>query len=123
MKITLDNGNAENRITSYQSGSIHINGEIISHSVIVCPGKIDTWQAVDMDSLTEDHFRKPLEYKPEILILGTGRKQCFPSQPVWRLVAEAGAGFEIMDTAAACRTYNVLMSEDRNVVAALLMID
>lgn len=121
MKITLDN--AENRITAYQSGSIHINGEIISHSVIVRPDKVEPWQAVDMNSLTEEHFREPLRYKPEILIFGTGTKQCFPAQSVWRLVAEAGIGFEIMDTAAACRTYNVLISEDRNVVAALLMID
>lgn len=123
MKITLDNSNAGNRITSYQSGSIHINGEMINHSVIICPDKINPWQAVDMDSLTEDHFREPLKHKPEILLLGTGATQCFPTQAVWRLIAEAGVGFEIMDTAAACRTYNVLISEDRNVVAALLMID
>jgi uncharacterized protein len=60
---------------------------------------------------------------PELLILGTGRRQRFPRAELLAPLAEAGIGWEVMDTGAACRTYNILMSEGRNVAAALLMIE
>jgi len=123
MKISLDNGTAEYRITAYESGSVKINDKIIVNPIIVSPEKIEPWDIDSMDSLAENHLQKLLEYDPEILILGTGSRQCFPPPDLMRPVIQAGIGLEVMDTAAACRTYNILMTENRAVVVALLMID
>jgi uncharacterized protein len=59
----------------------------------------------------------------EVVLLGTGRQQRFPSMQLMAALSRKGIGLEPMDTAAACRTYNVLMSEDRRVAAALLLIE
>lgn len=122
MKITLDNGSAKYRIIAYESGSIRINDETILDSIIVSPEKTELWDIENMDSLAQHHFEHLLTYEPEILILGTGSKQCFPPSNLLAPLLQAGIGLEVMSTAAACRTYNILMSEDRNVVAALFMI-
>lgn len=123
MKITLDNGSAKYRIIAYESGRIRINDETILDSIIVSPEKTELWDIENMDSLTQHHFEYLLTYEPEILILGTGSKQRFPASNLLTPLVQAGIGLEVMNTAAACRTYNILMSEGRNVVAALFMIE
>ncbi|MCW8963206.1 MAG: Mth938-like domain-containing protein [Gammaproteobacteria bacterium] len=120
MKISLDNGTADYRITAYEPGSITINEEIIETAVIVHAGGFRLWQAESIESLTEALILTALEDKPDILLLGTGIRQQFPAPALMKPVAESGTGLEVMDTAAACRTYNILISEDRHVVAALL---
>jgi uncharacterized protein len=63
-----------------------------------------------------------LTLEPEIVLLGTGRRQQFPHPRLTQALLEQGVGVEVMDTAAACRTYNVIMLEGRRVAAALLLI-
>jgi uncharacterized protein len=63
------------------------------------------------------------ELRPEVVILGTGVKLRFPPPSLTRALVEANIGLEVMDTGAACRTYNILMGDGRRVVAALLMIE
>ena len=121
MKISLDNGTADYRITAYEPGSIKINEEIIESAVIISASGYRLWEAQSMDTLTEALLIIALEEKPDILLLGTGERQQFPAPQLMKPVAESGTGLEVMDTAAACRTYNILMSEDRHVVAALLL--
>jgi uncharacterized protein len=121
MKISLDNGTADYRITAYEPGSIKINEEIIESAVIISARGYRLWDAQSMDTLTETLLIIALEEKPDILLLGTGERQQFPAPQLMKPVAESGTGLEVMDTAAACRTYNILMSEDRHVVAALLL--
>ena len=121
MKISLDNGTGGTRITAYEAGSIKINDEIIDTAVIISVDGFRPWLAQSVETLTEELLSMALEDRPDILILGTGERQCFPSPQLMKPVAEAGTGLEVMDTAAACRTYNILMSEDRHVVAALML--
>ena len=121
MKISLDNGTGSTRITAYQAGSIKINDEIIETAVIVSADGYRPWLAQTVETLTEELLTLALQDSPDILILGTGERQCFLTPQLMKPVAEAGTGLEVMDTAAACRTYNILMSEDRHVVAALML--
>jgi len=123
MKISLDNGTADYRITAYEPGSITINEEIIRSAVIISASGYRLWEAESVDSLTEALLMAALEEKPDILLLGTGERQQFPAPTLMKPVAESGSGLEVMDTAAACRTYNILTSEDRHVVAALLVCE
>ena len=81
----------------------------------------DDWQPQGFDALNEGHFDYLLALKPEILLLGTGTQLRFPHPRLYQQLIGAGIGVECMDTAAACRTYNILMGEDRKVVAGILL--
>ena len=76
----------------------------------------------DDDQLAPEHFAELAEQAPEIVILGTGARQQFPAPALLRPLLERGIGVEVMDTGAACRTYNIVVAEGRQVIAALLMI-
>ena len=90
--------------------------------VVVMAGEVRTdWAATDFSALTATHFDYFLELKPEVLLLGTGAKQQFAHPNLYRELIQARIGIEFMDTPAACRTYNILVTEDRKVVAAVLL--
>jgi len=80
------------------------------------------WSPESLEELEAEHLTALLAYEPELILLGTGASLRFPSGETMARVQEAGVGLEVMDTAAACRTFNILVSEDRRVVAALMMI-
>jgi uncharacterized protein len=122
MTLTLDENRAAYQIRSYQPGQIQINDKIYQHSVIVAPHVlIEHWQPSTIMELKASDLNSILNLKPTILIIGTGEKLTFPPIGVYGDLINQGIGVEIMDTRAACRTYNALTSEDRNVVAALLI--
>lgn len=126
MKLHLTNSEGNNLITGYHIDSnaswVEITHARHSCSVLVLPGKIITdWDATTVATLTEAHFEKIAALKPEIVLLGTGAKIRFPHPRLWRSLADLGIGMECMDTGAACRTYNILMSEGRHVAAALML--
>lgn len=124
MKVSLDTGTAAYRIRAYDQGSIQINETVYTHDLILLPEQLITdWDSAPVGQLTVEHFEPVREYAPEILILGTGRQQAFAPARLMADLGRFGLGLEIMDTAAACRTFNVLMSEDRRVAAALMMIE
>ena len=79
------------------------------------------WQPHEYEALNETDFAYFLAIKPEILLFGTGTQQRFPPPRLYQALSLSGIGVEFMDTAAACRTYNILMAEDRNVAAAVLL--
>lgn len=79
------------------------------------------WNATDFASLTPAHFEYFLALKPEVILLGTGAKQQFAHPNLYLALINAGISIEFMDTPAACRTYNILVAEDRKVVAAVLL--
>ena len=81
------------------------------------------WSAPEPAALTLDDLAPALALQPEILLLGTGNRLVFPDGQIHARILALGIGFEVMDSGAACRTYNILMSEQRRVVAALLMIE
>ena len=111
-----------NTITAHGEGYIAINGERHETSLIVQPESIDSaWNVTDNSALTSDHLQQLLATGAEILLLGTGRRQHFPSLELLKPVIMAGRTVDVMDTSAACRTYNILMAEVRKVAAALII--
>ena len=101
-----------------------INGELLARNLVLTPELIiRDWRPSDFADLAEHDFAELAGLEPEILLLGTGRRQRFPAPEIYLELIRRGIGLEIMDTGAACRTYNILMSERRRVVAALLMIE
>lgn len=124
MHIQLESGGQSNQIRTYSSGLISVNQDSYTRSLIVLPGQIiSDWPPQTLEELTAAHIEILVSLSPELLILGTGRRQQFPHAEILAPLVAAGIGWEIMDTGAACRTYNILMSEGRNVAAALLLIE
>lgn len=122
MKFHLTRAAGNNLFTGYGDGYVAINDQRFEHSIVVTPANpVADWDAGSFEALTTAHFDALLALKPEIVILGTGAKLRFPRPEVTRPLAEAQVGFEAMDTKAACRTFNILMAEGRQVVAAILV--
>ncbi|MDR1967408.1 MAG: Mth938-like domain-containing protein [Burkholderiaceae bacterium] len=93
----------------------------ISRHVILSPERMELWDIAGFDDLNASHFAALAARKPELVIFGSGARQRFP-QPAWlRPLIDAGIGIETMTTPAACRTWNVLIGEGRQVLAALLI--
>jgi uncharacterized protein len=122
MKLHLTHHEGKNLITGYGAGWVEINETRYQQSLIVLPGLLVTdWQATGFDILAEAHFERVAQLAPEIVLLGTGATHRFIHPRLSRALTEAGIGLECMHTAAACRTYNILMSEGRHVAAALII--
>lgn len=122
MKLHLNPSGNQRIFTGYGTGYVSINGERHEHSVVVMAGQLRTdWNAASFDSLTESHFSYFLSLAPEIVLLGTGPQQHFAHPRLYQALSEASIAIEFMNTAAACRTYNILVAENRHVIAAVLM--
>ncbi len=124
MKIHLESAAGQNLIRAYDPGSITVNQTVYTRSLIVTPQEIVAdWPPMNFAELMTAHFEAVVRFKPEVFILGTGARLRFPEVALTRRLVEANIGMEVMDTGAACRTYNILMSDGRRVVAALFMIE
>jgi uncharacterized protein len=111
-------------IQSYGPGRVVVNGETHCTNLLVMPDRIiPQWGPERFADLVWADFAQLASYDPEIVILGTGMRQSFPTPDLYRSLAERGIGLEVMDTGAACRTYNILMAEDRRVLAALMLVE
>ncbi len=109
-------------IRGYDNGEIRVGDQTYKHSIILTHQRIiDDWRPQSKDELEAGDFELIRSLDAEILLLGTGPTLSFPSPALTAPLLEAGIGVEVMDTAAACRTFNVLLSEGRPVVAALLL--
>lgn len=123
MKFILDDASHGLSIQHYDQGEVTVNGIVYRHNCVVIPDRvISEWQSGGFPDLKAEDFRFLAELKPEIVILGTGETQHFPHPSLTEPLMQCRIGLEVMTTAAACRTYNILMSEGRSVAAALLMI-
>ena len=120
MKLHSSVPSGVNTITGYGDGYVMVNGERRASSVVVLPDRIEAWQAKGFDQLSADDFTFLKNLKAEIVLLGTGPRQRFPHPRLTAELAKAGIGLEVMDLQAACRTYNILVAEERKVAAALL---
>ena len=122
MKLQLENPPGTNLIRSYGPGQLRIGEVLHSGSVIVTATTvIAPWRPATAPELTATDLEPLLGLGPEVVLLGTGARQQFPDMQVLRILHEQRIGVEVMDTAAACRTYNVLVTEGRNVAAALIV--
>jgi uncharacterized protein len=120
MRFTQDSF-ASNSIRAYRDGEITINDKVIAQSVVITPDSIRLWEPRSIDELTAVHIDRLFELDPEIVIIGTGRQLRFPQLALTAALQVRGIGVEVMAHDAACRTFNILLAEDRRVVAALMM--
>ena len=122
MKLHLANLGDTKLFTAHGADHVMVNGERHDRSIVVLAEEVRSdWNAAGFDMLDETHFTYFLAFKPDVLLLGTGARQCFPHPRLYRALTDAGVGVESMTTPAACRTYNILVAEGRKVVAAILL--
>ena len=120
MKLHASGLTSLNTFTGYGAGFVLVNDQRHETSLIVMPEKLLPWEVQDFASLKAADFSVIVEMQPEVVLLGTGEKLRFPHPALTRALSEARIGVEVMDVQAACRTYNILMAEERKVAAALL---
>jgi uncharacterized protein len=126
MKLELQDtsGAGRNWIDAYSAGRVVVAGSIFQHSLIVSPAAgARPWAPQCFDEITCGHVESIASLGPDVVLIGTGARLRFPEPAVLAPLHSVGIGVEIMDTGAACRSYNFLSGEGRNVVAALLMIE
>lgn len=122
MKLHLNTSDGQHAITGHGEGYVAVNRREIRQALIVMPGRlINPWPLADAGKVGLADFEALLEMAPELVVFGSGRVFRFPDARIMAAFSQRGIGFEVMDTPAACRTYNVLMGEGRNVAAALLI--
>ena len=112
-----------NIVTGFGEGWVRVGAQEYRGNLLLTPeAVVSPWAADGFDALNEAHLREMLASSPEVVLLGTGRTMRFPPTPLQRIMIEARVGLEIMDTAAACRTYNILAAEGRRVAAGLIVV-
>lgn len=122
MKFQPDTLEGVNAIARVEPGRVWVGQTPFQHSVLVpWQGQVQAWNARQPSDLTATHFEPLVTLAPELVIFGSGARHTFIAPQLYRALIEQRIGIETMDTAAACRTYNVLVSEGRRVVAALLL--
>jgi len=109
-------------ITAYDAEHVAVNGRRLTRSFLLTPRRlIEDWPPASVDSLTEQDLRAVADLDCPIVLLGTGPRQRFPSPALLRSLIDKQVGVEVMDSFAACRTYNILMAEGREVAAAVIL--
>ena len=123
MKIEADINQGQFKIDAYAAGSITVAGVQYSTNIIITTATVIEAQLPDsIQSLAEPHVATLLAQRPEIVVFGTGRTLTFPADEICEMLYLRQIGFEIMDTGAACRAFNFLSGEGRQVAAALFQI-
>ncbi len=122
MKFQPESASGVNVVSGQQPGSVWVGPHAYEHSLLLpWTGTPENWALTDFEGLTAAHFERIAALAPEVVIFGSGPRIRFPHPSLTRALIERRIGIETMDTAAACRTYNVLVTEGRSVVAALLL--
>jgi uncharacterized protein len=122
LKLHQESSGALNTITSYGDGYVAINLNRHERSIIVMPETpVIPWPVSSFEALAPEHFQALVDAAPEVVIFGSGSRLRFPHPRLTAALAKHRIGVETMDFGAACRTYNILMSEGRRVAAALLI--
>jgi uncharacterized protein len=122
MKLHLTNPDGNHLITGYGQGWVDINRQRYSNNLILLPNQlIENWHVLSFDKIQTDDFDEIAEFKPDVVLLGTGASHKFIHPKLTVTLSRVGISLECMSTDAACRTYNILMSEGRNVLAALIL--
>jgi uncharacterized protein len=122
LKLQSDPHSGANTITGYGDGYVEINQTPYTHAVLLkSDGAVLEWPVKSFEGLESDHFAQMVALQPELILIGTGSKQRFPKPELLKALISAKIGFEIMDSQAACRTYNILVGEGRQVLLALIV--
>lgn len=122
MKFELESNDSKYRIQSYHPNvALIINRVAYSHSVLVSSQYLSKWSPTTFEEITEESLEEIIKLKTSVILIGTGEKLQFPKQSLLVPLMKAGVGFEIMNTSAACRTFEVLAADGRSVAAALIL--
>ena len=122
MKFSEDKIDQGYYVSGYDAGVIVVNGSpktasfVISHQEL-----IEDWEPAHVDELRSRHLEPVLALQPELVLIGTGETLRFPAVEHYACLIQQNIGVEIMDSTAACRTYNILLGEGRNVVAGIFL--
>lgn len=122
MPLAEDIVTSRHRITAYSASSVTVNDSVYRQSLVMtastvhCPWPVDSLQQLNPVNLVPI-----LESKPAVVLLGTGERQLFPEPQIYALFGQQGIGLEVMDNGALCRTFNILVAEDRAVTAAIIL--
>jgi uncharacterized protein len=122
MDLSLDQAEGYQLVRRVDARSVTLLDRVVEHSFLLTPAGItQPWPVTAAGSLDPDHVEALLALKPEVVVLGTGDRQVFPAAAFMAGFLRRGIGIEVMDNAAAARTYNLLAGEDRQVVAAFIL--
>jgi uncharacterized protein len=120
MKLHQSKVDNLNQITAYDHESVKVNDERFEGSLLVLPDAVHSWRPMQFSDLTENDFTELLALKPELVLLGTGSSIQFPHPKLYAALSAKLIGVDVMGTGALCRTFNVLVAEDRRVLALVL---
>lgn len=122
MQFTRENANEANAIVACSDREVRLQGRSFAGSVIVTRDAVlEDWRPPEVDALSIGDFEALVALRPEVVLLGTGTRQRLPAPALYADFAALGIGLEVMDNRAACRTYNVLLGEFRDVALALIL--
>jgi uncharacterized protein len=122
LKLHQANLGETKMFTAHGADHVMVNRVRYDHNIVVAAQEVrEDWLVADFDALDESHFKYFLPFKPDVVLIGTGTQQRFAHPRLYRALTDLGIGVEFMDTPAACRTYNILVAEDRKVVAAIML--
>ena len=122
MQFAEDHAAAEFLIHSCGPGGVRVNDQNLTESFMLLPGRpMQSWSVPVDEKLKPQHFAAVLEHKPELVILGTGADLWLPEPEVYGALLSQEIGLEAMTTAAACRTYNLLAQDGRDIAACMIL--
>jgi uncharacterized protein len=122
MPLTEDNITSRYSISAYSTDGIVVNNQNYRQSLVLSAQTINSpWPVRSISELDESSLQIVLDMNPEVVLLGTGELQQFPEARIFALLGQAGIGLEVMNNGALCRTFNILVAEDRAVVAAIML--
>ncbi len=121
MDLTLQKNSSDKIIKNYENHIIYIDKDKYDFNIFVSKDFIIKWQISDIDRIVTDDINDVFKYNPEILIIGTGIHSILPKTEIITQLHANNIGVEFMSTDAACKTFNVLLQEDRNVIAGLVV--
>jgi uncharacterized protein len=122
MRFAEDSTSGINVIRAYGNGELRVNENVYRGAVILSATTVIAAENIhNLDDLIALDLARTLALEPEVVLLGTGARQIFPAPSFGAQFLRAGIGFEVMDTSAACRTFNVLVGEQRRAAALLLI--
>ena len=121
MPLAEDKITSRYSISAYNPGEIIVNQTAYRESLILSPQTIHCpWPVLSVDELNESNLQLVPDMNPHVVLLGTGEQQIFPDSRIVALFGQRGIGLEVMDNGALCRTFNILVAEDREVVAVII---
>ena len=122
MKLSEDKPANSHIIRGYDSHSIDINGKLYTQSLVVSKQHLVTdWPVKSVADLNQSTLAALLVIQPEVVLIGTGLRLQFPHPECYASLLNQGIGVEFMDSGAACRTYNILLGEERKVIAGIIL--